>query len=256
MANKFVNSILQAKWWVKLLLAIVLIVLFLVMVNWVLKAITHHGESLPVPKVKGLVFEEATQLLDEQDLRYVVFDSVYVPKAKPNQIVEQNPSAGSKVKRNRIIYLTINALPVPKVKVPSVIDMSLREAVSKLQAAGLEVGEITTKPDLTINWVLEQRMNGRAVKAGTEVDKGSKVDLVVSKGENSEDKDLTMLDIRGLTLDEATIELTLVGLNIGTVTYDESVSNKAQAVIYKQIPQSGSEVYMGKEIDIFLKEAD
>ena len=77
-----------------------------------------------------------------------------------------------------------------------------------------------------------------------------------SDKENSEDKDLTMLDIRGLTLDEATIELTLVGLNIGTVTYDESVSNKAQAVIYKQIPQSGSEVYMGKEIDIFLKEAD
>lgn len=256
MANKFVNSILQAKWWVKLLLAIVFLVLFLVLVNWALKVFTHHGESLPVPKVKGLVYDEATRLLDEQDLRYVIFDSVYVPKAKPNQIVEQNPSEGSKVKRNRIIYLTINALPVPKVKVPSVLDMSLREAVSKLQAAGLEVGEITTKSDLSINWVLEQRMGGRIVKAGTEVDKGSKIDLVVSKGENDEDKDITMLDIRGLTLEEATIELTLAGLNIGTVTYDESVKDKTQAVIYKQIPQSGSAVYIGKEIDIFLKEAD
>ncbi len=255
MANKFVNSILQAKWWVKLLLAMVFFVLFLVMVNWVLKAITHHGESLPVPKVKGLVYDEATRLLDEQDLRYVIFDSVYVPKAKPNQIVEQNPSAGSKVKRNRIIYLTINALPVPKVKVPSVIDMSLREAVSKLQAAGLDVGEITTKPDIT-NWVLEQRFDGRTLKAGTEIDKGSKIDLVVGKGEHNEDKDLIMMDIRGLTIDEATIELTLIGLNLGTVTYDKDVKDKSDAVIYKQIPQSGNNVYNGQEIDIFLKEAD
>ena len=180
---------------------------------------------------------------------------MYVPKAKPNQIVEQNPSAGSKVKRNRIIYLTINALPVPKVKVPSVIDMSLREAVSKLQAAGLDVGEITTKPDIT-NWVLEQRFDGRTLKAGTEINKGSKIDLVVGKGEHNEDKDLIMMDIRGLTIDEATIELTLIGLNLGTVTYDKDVTNKSDAVIYKQIPQSGNNVYNGQEIDIFLKEAD
>lgn len=256
MANKFVNSILNARWWIKLLIAILSIILLLVFVNWLLKFLTNHGESLPVPKVKGLTYEEAERLLDEKDLRSLAFDSVYVPNAKPNEVVEQNPSEGSKVKRNRLIYLTINALPVPKVKVPSVVDMSLRAAVSKLQAAGLDVGEITTKPDITVNWVLEQRYKGRPIKAGTEINKGTKIDLVVSKGENADGEEVTVPDVRGLSYDEANIEFTFLGLNMGAITYDDGLANKSQAVIYKQVPQSGSKVYIGKEIDIFLKEAD
>lgn len=256
MANKFVNGIVNGKWWAKLLIAVLMIVLFLLFVNWLLKFMTNHGENMPVPKVVGLTYEEGTRLLDEKDLRFVAYDSVYVPKAKPNEIIDQDPAEGSKVKRNRMVYLTINALPVPQVTVPDVTEVSLREATSALQRAGLKVGKISTRPDITTNLVLEQRLNGRIVKKGTEVPKGTAIDLVVSKGEDPEDKELTMPDLIGLSADEATIELHLLGLNIGTVTYDKSVKDKELATIYKQVPNMGTKVYIGKEIDVYLKEAE
>jgi len=256
MANKFVNKIVQGKWWQKLLIAIVLVVLFLLFVNWLLKYITNHGETLPVPKVIGLTYDEAVRVLEDKELRCIAYDSVYVPKAKPNEIIDQNPSDSSLVKRNRMIYLTINALAVPRVNVPDVREMSLREATSELQRAGLRVGKITTRPDITTNFVLDQRYEGKYVKPGTELDKGTAIDLVVSKGEEEGDNEITMPDLVGLTADEAKTELSLLGLNIGVVTYDKSVTDKAFAVVYKQSRPANSKTYIGKEIDIFLKEVE
>lgn len=256
MANKFVNKIIHGNWWQKLLIAAATLVLFLLFVNWLLKYMTNHGETLPVPKVVGLTYDEAKNLLEGKELRCIAYDSVYVPKAKPNEVIDQNPSDSSLVKRNRMIYLTINALPVPIVTVPDVREMSLREATSLLQREGLRVGKITTRPDITTNFVLDQRYEGKYIKPGTEIEKGKAIDLVVSKGEDPEDKELTMPNLAGLTADEATIELKLLGLNIGTITYDETVTDKEFAIVYKQIPGAGSKVYLGKEVDIYLKEAD
>ncbi len=256
MANKFVNKVIQGKWWQKMLIAIVMVVLFLLFVNWLLKYITNHGETLMVPKVTGLTYDEAESLLEDKELRCIAFDSVYVPKAKPNEIIDQNPSDSSLVKRNRMIYLTINALAVPIVTVPNVTEMSLREATSALQRAGLRVGKITSRPDITTNFVLEQRYEGKSIKAGTKLDKGTAIDLVVSKGEEAEDNEITVPDLSGLTADEVTIELSLLGLNIGVITYDKTVTDKAFAVVYKQSRPANSKTYIGKEIDIYLKEVD
>ncbi len=256
MANKFVNKVIQGKWWQMLLIAIVMTVLFLLFVNWLLKYITNHGETLPVPKVTGLTYDEAKSLLEGKDLRCIAYDSVYVPKAKPNEIIDQNPSDSALVKHNRMVYLTINALAVPRVNVPDVREMSLREATSELQRAGLRVGKITTRPDITTNFVLDQRYEGKFIKPGTELDKGTAIDLVVSKGEEPEDDEITVPDLAGLTADEATIELNLLGLNIGVITYDKNVTDKAFAVIYKQSVRADSKTYMGKEVDIYLKEVE
>jgi eukaryotic-like serine/threonine-protein kinase len=253
MASKFVNGFIHSKWWARIIIVIVTIILFLLLVNWLLKFMTNHGQSLPVPKVKGLVYDEAARLLDEKDLRYVVFDSVYVPKAKKGEVIDQNPTEGSKVKKNRIVYLTINARPVPIVQMPEFKDLGLRELVSKLTAVGLEVGEITTRSDVSINLVLGVSYKGKPIKPGDKIEKGSKIDLVVSKGEDTEDKNIVMPDMIGLTLEEATIELSLLGLNVGTVTYDKNVTDKETAVIYRQSISSGHETYIGKEVDLFLK---
>ncbi|HYG16121.1 MAG TPA: PASTA domain-containing protein [Bacteroidia bacterium] len=253
MAKKFISAIGNGRWWIKLLLAIVFLVVFLLFVNWLLKFLTNHGQNLPVPKVKGLVYEEATKLLDENELEYVIFDSVYVPKAKKDEIIEQNPAPGSKVKKGRKIYLTINARKVPMVKMPDLTDINLREAISKLQGVGLEAGKITTVPDISTDLVLDWSVDGKKIKPGSELPKGTKVDLKISKGEKDADK-FALADLTGLTLDEARIELSLAGLNIGTVIYDDEVTDKNTAVVYRQSPKEGSDVYTGKEIDLFLKQ--
>lgn len=253
MANKFVSAISSGRWWIKILLVIVFLVVFLLFVNWLLKFLTNHGQNLPVPKVKGLVYEEAVKVLTEKELEYVIFDSVYVPKAKKDEIIEQNPAPDSKVKKGRKIYLTINARKVPMVKMPDLKDVSLRTAISKLQGVGLETGVITTVPDISTDLVLDWSVDGRKVKPGSELPKGTKVDLKVSKGEKDADK-FPLTDLTGLTLDEARIELNLAGLNIGTVIYDDDVTDESTAVVYRQSPSEGSAVYTGKEVDLFLKQ--
>lgn len=256
MANKFVNKVKQGKWWQKLVIAIVMLVLFLLFINWLLKYATNHGQSLPVPKVTGLTYDEAVSVLEAKELRCIAYDSVYVPKAKPNEIIDQNPSDSSLVKRNRMIYLTINALAVPIVEVPDVSETSLREATSILQRAGLRVGVITTRPNIATNFVLDQRYKGKFIKPGTKLDKGTAIDLVVGRAEDPEDSEVTMPDLSTLSLDEAKIELSLIGLNIGVITYDETVTDKAFAVVYKQSIRANNKTYVGKEVDIFLKEVD
>jgi len=253
MAKKFVSAISNGRWWIKLLLSLVFLVVFLLFVNWLLKFLTNHGQNLPVPKVKGLVYEEAVKLLNENELEYVIFDSVYVPKAQKNEIIEQNPAPGSKVKKHRKIYLTINARAVPMVKMPDLTDVNLREAISKLQGVGLEAGTITTVPDISTDLVLDWSVDGKKIKPVSELPKGTRVDLKISKGEKGAET-FPMPDLAGLTLDEAKIELSLSGLNLGTVTYDAGVTDKTTAVIYRQSPDEGFGVYTGKEIDLFLKQ--
>ncbi len=51
--------------------------------------------------------EKAMDLLKDQGLQYKI-DSVYVRDEPPGAVVEQDPDAGTNVKLNRTIYLTMD----------------------------------------------------------------------------------------------------------------------------------------------------
>lgn len=142
---------------------------------------THHNTSIDVPNLQGLTFESATVKLDDAGLRYEIIDSVYNPDMKKDAITEQDPLPGSKVKPNRIIYIIVNSLGTPKVKVPRLVDQSFTLAKALLKSNGLVLGEVTYKYDeIGHNLVMSQKMNGRDVPAGKMVEKGTKIDLVVA----------------------------------------------------------------------------
>lgn len=58
---------------------------------------THHGEGLPVPKLKGLSIEKAIELLEEKGLRYQINDSIYMIDQPPGMVVEQDPDPNTNV---------------------------------------------------------------------------------------------------------------------------------------------------------------
>ncbi len=58
----------------------------------------------------------------------------------------------------------------------------MRQAEPSLKAIGLELGEITYKPYMGKDMVLEMVQNGRQLKPGDKVYKESKIDLVVEDG--------------------------------------------------------------------------
>lgn len=140
---------------------------------------TQHGKGVSVPSVRGMQLSEAEILLRNQNLEIVVIDSSYIPEYPSGAIVEQNPNAGSRVKKERLIYVTINSSNAPQRAIPDVIDnCSLREAQAKIGAAGFILGEneyIQGEKD----WIYGIKYRGRKLTSGEKVPIGATLILVV-----------------------------------------------------------------------------
>lgn len=145
--------------------------------------ITHHGDEITVPNLSKLTPEQAEAKLDELDLDYVVVDTVdYMPDFPKLSIVQQEPTAGSKVKGGRTIYVKINADTYKMVAVPDLIEKTYRQALPSLKAVGLVEGEKRYVPSIAKDLVLEMWYKGKRIKVGERVLKSSKIDLVLGDG--------------------------------------------------------------------------
>jgi beta-lactam-binding protein with PASTA domain len=162
-------------------IAIVAVVTYLFF-HWI-TYITNHGDEITVPDLARLTPEQIESKLDDLDLSYEIIDTVDYRADFPKlTIVEQEPTAGSKVKGGRTIYIKLNANTFKMVAVPDLIEKTYRQAVPTLKAIGLEEGTITYVPYLGKDMVLKMMMNGKEVKAGEKVLKASKIDLVLGDG--------------------------------------------------------------------------
>lgn len=238
-------------------LGIAFVVTFVIL--WItfysLKSFTNHGESIAVPDLRGLSLEEITQVLEEKNLRFEVTDSVYLTDKKKGTVVDQNPPPDFKVKDNRKIFLTMNAIMPERVQVPELVGVSLRQATAYLETFGLKVGKLSYIPDIGKNVVLKQTYRGKLIKTGTLVEKGKAIDLVLGLGETNEKTSVPR--IIGMSISEATTKLSEFSLNIGAIVSDESVKTEKDSLfakIFKQfpMPMPNSEISLGSGIDIWI----
>lgn len=160
----------------------IIIGLMLLLLQYI-KFSTNHGEEIMVPSLSKLSVEQAEERLDAADLEYVLLDTTdYNPDYPKFSVVKQDPLAGAKVKSGRKIYIKINSSGFTAVRIPNLIEQTLRQAEPTLKSIGLEVGEITYKPYIGKDMVLEMSQNGKELKPGDKVLKSSKIDLVVGDG--------------------------------------------------------------------------
>ena len=233
--------------------AVVFVLLvFFAMQQW-LSSYTLHGESISVPDLRGLKIDKAETFLRDKNLRFAVVDSIFNLDQQPGVILEQDPSPNSKVKENRTIYLSINASLPPKIKMPDLIDVSLRQAEAILQSNGLKTGSLIYKPDLAKNAVLAQLYRGAEIRPGSDISKGSVIDLVLGDGLGN-----TMVavpNLVNLTRSEALFVLKASSLTIGSINYDEDVRSPDLAKVYRQNPafSDSSTIGQGQSVDIYLK---
>lgn len=175
---------LTSKSFVKQLLAMIGIIVAIVVafIFW-LGFTTSHGEEITVPSLAKMSEDQAEEALDAIGLDYVVLDSVDFRKEFPKfSVVEQDPKAGSKVKKGRKIYLKLNSSGYSSIRVPDLIEKTFRQAEPTLKALGLQLGSISYKPYLGKDMVLEMRHNGKKLKPGDKILKASKIDLVLGDG--------------------------------------------------------------------------
>lgn len=236
-------------------IAIGIVVALLVSTFIILNIYTHHGVSHPVPDFTGLTQDQFEELIEEKGFRYNIIDSVHFDGFLPGAVVEQIPIEGSQVKKNRTIHFTINAIAPEKVQVPNLTSYSLRSAKAILESYGLKTGALIYIPSEYTNEVLGQHFQGKPIEAGTSVEKGSVIDLLLGQGLS--DKKTNIPDLTGLAADEARHFLVSVSLNLGATIFDSTVINQDDslfAFIWKQRPkpEAGSRLPLGSSIDVWL----
>ena len=248
-----------------IIVGILLVVVFIFFYGY-LPAKTNHGESVTVPDLEGIHISAVDEFLTNRNLNYEVSsDSGFSEDYAPLTILKQYPLANSKVKENRKIYLTLNASTPPKVKMPRLIDGSVKNAQVVLQSYGLEVGHIRYKPDLAENAVLEQLFKGDEIEPGTFIPKGSKIDLVVGDGFGN--REFETPDLSSMDYEDAEVAALGSGLQIGSIIYQKTAymrkdpkllmdSLNIQFIVTRQNPPAGEKVRIGQEVDIWLEELD
>ena len=97
-------------------------------------------------------------------------------------MLKQFPKPQQKVKQRRKILLTLNATQPPKVRLPKLVDGSLKNAVVLLKAHQLILGDVQYVPDLAENAVLAQYHDGKKLHGGELVPQGAVIDLNVGDG--------------------------------------------------------------------------
>lgn len=176
---------------------------------------TNHNQYQIVPELKGMNVEEASVRLQRNDLVLEISDSIFEANTSPGCIVMQTPKAGSKIKNNRTIYVTIRSFSTQQVAIPSITDLSLRQGMSMLEAAGFKHIAVEKIPSEYSDLIYDLKMNGLSLRAGDKIPVNAKLTIVVGDGLQTE-ADSTILD----DYNEAIMEESAAD-NFSDETYDE-----------------------------------
>ena len=199
------------------------------------------SSEVTVPSVVGQQADVAKNALMNLNLRVSISES-YDPKVPPGQVISQYPEAGAVVKEQRMVTLLVSKGGDMAI-VPDLRGLSRSDAELQLRNAGLVVGRITEQAstDVPAGSVVSQNPRPPA-----QVAKNTPVDIVVSKGDDK--KKVSVPDIRGLSVPDATAKLSAVKLSLGKVAEESGSSG----VITLQNPAPGSEAAEGSYIDVTL----
>jgi len=208
---------------------------------------TRHDEVYTMPDFVGQDFQEVKHEYSK-DFNFILIDSVYPKGQQPGSIFQQDPLPGSKIKKGRNVYAIIVAVTPEKTLMPNLKNISLREAIGRLDSNGLEVDHLDYVPYSYKNNVIEQFYQNQPIEEGTELVKGSKIVLQVGIGDNK-DK-VKVPNLIGKPAMEVKRILNLTGLNLGKETWEDKDSTQYMCVRRMSPGPSSGSVEAGTFIDV------
>ena len=230
--------------------AIIGVIALLALVIFGLNTYTRHDESIVVPDLRGIPIDEAVEKLQAQAFEYDL-DSIYQVDAEPGLVIEQDPDPGTKVKKNRTLYLTIITRVAPEVAFPDLIEKTFVEARALLNSYGIKLGDTTYIPDIAKDVVLDVKFGNERLNAGRPIPKGSTVELILGDGRGA--SEIEVPDLTGLTLEQVKFALQGNSLTLGTVNYMGLVTDSTSATVVSQTPSpEAPKVSIGTPINVAL----
>lgn len=235
------------KFYVNLLIILMLCGVLLWITFRLLDKYTRHDKVYTMPDFIGMDYHQVEREY-AHDFHFILIDSVYPKGQQPGSIYQQDPLPGSKIKKGRNVYAIIVAKTPEKTLMPNLKNLSLRDAIRRLESCGLDVERLEYQDYSYKNNIIDQYYEGQSIAPGTELIKGSKIVLKVGIGQ---DKDRVKIpNLIGKPAAEAKRLLNLAGLNLGEEHYEDTDS--LQYMLIRRMvpgPSSGS-VRPGSYVDL------
>ncbi len=194
-------------------------------------------ETAVVPNVTNLTQDAAlTRLQAEGFVPNPMFEAS--DTVEPGIVIRTEPAGGSEAEFGSIIDVFISS-GSEEFPVPPVIGQNIDIAKQQIEAAGLTVGQVDTRPDadFEIDVVIEQ-----SPAAGVEVGAGTPINLVVSSGPEI----IVLPDLAGMSERDAIAQLTELGLKFSV--NEEFSDEQAFGDVIRTDPEAGTEVFSGDTI--------
>ncbi|EFV13354.1 Stk1 family PASTA domain-containing Ser/Thr kinase [Segniliparus rugosus] len=203
-----------------------------------------------IPNVVGMSEQQATDSLSKAGVSksHIKIERTEDTQAKKGSVTGTVPSSGSTVDKNVEVTLTVSAGP-GQTKVPDLRGKSIGDATVLLAEAGLNV-DPNAPPAEYSNEVDKDRVIGTRPEAGKAVAKGSKVQLVISKGSET----IQVPNVVGAQSEAAAKTLTDAGL--AQPRSEEQSSTEPYGKVLNQSPQPGSEAKRGDTITLTISKGD
>jgi beta-lactam-binding protein with PASTA domain len=221
-----------------------------VLVNHVIMpGLTRQGVSVQVPDVINQPFEQARTELESLELDVERIVQRYNATFPRDVVLDQNPPPNATVKPGRHVYLTVNSGELMRVAVPDVGGLSLREAVNRLRARGLEVEE--SLPD-SIPAPNQNTVTRQDPAPGDSLTEGGGVSLWYSTGLGQ--AYTTIPDVSGLTFEAARDTLLASQLRSIIVGVDDD-DDLTELIVQRQSQEPGTRVRAGFEVRLYAEVA-
>ena len=190
-----------------------------------------------VPAVKGKTWSDAQQELTDAGFKP---EEHFVPGGKTKGIVSAtDPPAGTAAPKGSTVRVNVYSGPAPAI-VPSVVGLSLADAIAKLRAEGLNPNPTIVPSDAPQNQVIHQDP-----APGTRATKGSSVALQVSNGPPQ----VSVPSVVGETAQQAVAALEGAGFLVvqQPVSVDSADQND---IVQSQHPDGGTSATKGSTVTI------
>jgi len=221
------------------------IFLFFLFDNILMPLYVQKGKTTKVPDVIGLSLENAKQKIIEAGLDPKESEYKNDKRYQIGTVMLQNPIAGSEVKRDRGIYLTISG-GEELVDVPNLKGESVREAAFNLEKNNLKLGTISYEPseEIFANTIIRQEIIPNAkIKAGT------LINVTISEGRPTDKHPVPDVSLK--TINEAEKILIEKGFRIGKIAYQTNLDILPNTIL-EQSPRAGELLQLGQPIDLII----
>lgn len=220
--------------------------LLLLGVILLLRLLGSDGVGLVMPDVRGQTVEAATSRLTGMGLS-VSEEVVADDEVAPGLVAGTDPAAGTAIAEGDEVSLLISDGPADT-EVPRVIDLTETQARQQIEAAGLEVGEVTYEPSQAVP---AETVMAQSPQPGELVTSGSDVDFVVSAGTDA----LTVPDVVGKTETDALFTLTQEGFEADQIRIERQPSaDVLEGFVISTDPAAGQILSSGGFLTIVISE--